>query len=328
MTTRNGPTSWLCAAWLALALAAPSRAAETEGQAQRLRVTVAPDKKFVDIHEGDKLVLRYWFGTAPLPKGIPARYACGGYIHPLCGPDGEALTEAHPKDHPHHRGVMWTWPVLRWGKRTTDPWAVSGTWTRPEKLLATEAGPDVARIAATSLWKWGDKEPVMRETTDIRAHRAQGRSRIVDITLTFEALVDDLAVGGRPGRGYGGFGLRMAPRKNQKITLFTDPKDAQPRRSWIEYSDTFAGREPVAGNGRARVGVAIFEHPSNPLYPNALHKYPGLNYVMPAFPGPREYPLPKGKTLTLRHRLWIHPGHADEKALDQQWKAYAQTNAQ
>ncbi len=281
-----------------------------------MKVTVSDDKARVDIHEGDKLVLRYWFGTAPLPEGIPARYACGGYIHPLCGPDGEPLTEAHPKDHPHHRGVMWTWPVLRVKDKVTDPWAVSGTWTRPEKLHATEGGPTCARIAATSLWKWADKEPVLREDLSIRAYPLQGRSRIVDIDLTFEALVDELALGGRPGGGYGGFGLRMAPRKDQKITLLTDPEGKEPRRSWIEYSDTFAG-------GTGRVGVAIFEHPANPLYPNILQQYPGLNYVMPAFPGPREFPLAKGKTLTLRHRLWIHPDHADEKALGEQWAAYA-----
>ncbi len=292
--------------------------ASTVALAAEMKVTVSDDKSHVDIREGDKLVLRYWFGTAPLPEGVPARYACGGYIHPLCGPDGETLTEAHAKDHPHHRGVMWTWPILRWKDKVTDPWAVSGTWTRPEKLQATEAGLTGALIAATSVWKWADKEPVLREDLTIRAYPLQGRSRIVDIDLTFEALVDELALGGRPGGGYGGFGVRMAPRKDQKIMLFTDPAGKEPRRSWIEYSDTFAG-------GTGRVGVAIFEHPSNPLYPNILQQYPGLNYVMPAFPGPREFPLAKGKTLTLRHRLWIHPDHADEKALTEQWAAYAKT---
>ncbi len=298
-------------------LAALAAAAAT-ARAAEMKVTVSDDKRHVDIHEGDTLVLSYWFGTAPLPEGVPGRYACGGYIHPLCGPDGEPLTEAHPKDHAHHRGVMWTWPVLRLKDKVTDPWAVSGTWTRPDELRTTAGGPDAARIVALSTWKWGDKEPVLRETLDLRARRSEARSRIVDIDLVFEALVDDLALGGRPGGGYGGFGLRMAPRKDQKITLLTDPADKDPRRSWIEYSDTF----PC---GKGRVGIAIFEHPTNPLYPNALQQYPNLNYVMPAFPGPREVPLAKGKTLTLRHRLWIHPDHADEKALTEQWTLYAKT---
>jgi hypothetical protein len=278
-----------------------------------LKATVAEDKSHVDIHDGDKLVLRYHYGNAPLPEGVPARYTCGDYIQPLCGPDGEALTEAHPKDHAHHRGVMWTWPVVKWKGQPRDPWAVAGCWHRPEKLADPAAGPDSARINATQLWKWDDKEPVVREEVTIQATPWTERGRFVDIAIGLTSLVDELTISGRP---YGGFGLRMAPRKDQKITLLTDPADAKPRRSWIEYSDTFEG-------GKGRVGVAILEHPSNPQYPNVLLQYPDLNYVMPGFPGQKDYPLPKGQTLTLRHRLWIHPGHADEKALAEQWAAYA-----
>ena len=307
-------------ACLAIASLVPLAALAPATRGGEMKVTVADDKSHVDIHEDGKLVLRYWFGTAPLPEGVPKQFACGGYIHPLCGPDGESLTDAHPKDHAHHRGVMWTWPVLRWKDKVTDPWAVSGTWTRPQELRTAAATPAFAHIAATSVWKWGDKEPVLREDLTIRAYPSQARCRVVDIDLAFEALVDELALGGRPGGSYGGFGLRMAPRKDQKITLLTDPEGKAPRRSWIEYSDTFAG-------GTGRVGVAILEHPSNPLYPNALLQYPNLNYVMPAFPGPREHQLAKGKTLTLRHRLWIHPDHADEKAIAEQWTLYAKPPA-
>jgi len=276
-----------------------------------LRTTVAEDKSHVDIREGDKIVLRYWLGTAPLPKGIPARYACGDYIHPLCGPDGESLTEAHPRDHPHHRGVMWTWPLVRWKGQVRDPWVAQGLWSRPEKLERAVGGEVMAVFSASLRWMWGDKTPVARQRVTIRAFRQMSRCRVIDIGIGLTALVDGLSIGGRPKAGYGGFGLRMAPRKAQRITLFSDPPAAKPRRSWIEYSDTFAG-------GKGRVGVAIF-----PRYPCDLHKYPNLNYVMPAYPGPREFPLPKGKTVTLRHRLWIHPGHAEEKALADQWTVYA-----
>jgi hypothetical protein len=274
-----------------------------------LRVTVAADERHVDIHERGTQVLRFHFGTAPLPKGIPARYACGGYIHPLCGPDGEALTEAHPRDHAHHRGVMWTWPVVRWKGQTRDPWAVRGMWTRPEKLNRTLAGPVLALIDATSVWKWDDKQPVVRERVVIRAFRQVGRRRYVDIEVSLTPLVDGMTIAGRP---YGGFGLRMAPRKAQQITLLTDPPQAKPRRSWIEYSDTLPG-------GTGRVGVAIFEHTTNPRYPNKLYKYPHLNYVMPGFPGKGPETLIKGRTIT----LWIRPGHAEPKTLADQWTAYA-----
>jgi hypothetical protein len=44
---------------------------------------------------------------------------------------------------------------------------------------------------------------------------------------------------------------------------------------------------------------------------------------MPAYPADREVPLPPGQTLVLKHRLWIHPGPADEQQLADVWSAYA-----
>ena len=289
----------------------------------QLSVEAAADKSHADILEGGKLVLRYHIANAPLPEGVPARYACGDYIHPLCGPDGEVLTEAHPKDHPHHRGVMWTWPVLKWKGRACNPWVGQGCWTRPEGVLSTAGGPLFAEIRVHQTWKWDDKEPVAREIVTIRAFKQDARCRFVDIELRLTALADDLTISGQPPEGYGGFGLRMARHKNQKMVTYTGTEEekrgtvtSRQARSWGDYSDTFPG-------GKDRAGVAIFEGLSNPLYPNAWLKYPGLDFIMPAFPGPRDFALPKGQAIELRHRLWIHPGAGDDKALADQWAAYA-----
>ena len=100
------------------------------------------------------------------------------------------------------------------------------------------------------------------------------------------------------------------------VALYTDPAGTTPRRSWLDYSGTFAGAKGPSG-------VAIFEHPENPQYPSALHQYPECNYVMPAFPGEREVPLVKGETLVLKHRLWIRSGAAEQKTLGDVWTAYA-----
>ena len=65
---------------------------------------------------------------------------------------------------------------------------------------------------------------------------------------------------------------------------------------------------------RPTTSVAIFEHIANPDHPSQLHENPHCNYVMPAYPGAREVPLPEGKTLLLRHRLWIHRDAANDTA--------------
>jgi len=136
----------------------------------------------------------------------------------------------------------------------------------------------------------------------------------VEVRLT--ALVDGVAIGGRPKRGYGGFSYRAAPCQEREITLFADPAGGEPRRAWLDYSGVFAG-------GKGPAGVTILEHVTNPDYPSPLQQYPGCNCVMPAFPADREVPLAPGKTLVLNNRLWIHPGRADAVKLADVWLAYA-----
>jgi len=268
-------------------------------------------------------VLRYNHGNVPVPEGTHAHFAPGesyergDYIHPLFGPNGETLTDDYPKDHPHHRGVWWSWPVTRWKDHVADIWAVVGVWARPVAMRRIESGPVFAVIEAENVWKFGNEEqPIAREEVLIRAFPQSDGRRFVDVEVQLTALADDVAIGGRPKRGYGGFSLRAAPCEDRKITLHLDPEGSDPRRAWIDYSGVFAG-------GQGTSGVAIFEHVTNPDYPNPLHEYPGCNCVMPAYPETREVTLSKDKPLVLKHRLWIHPGGPDETKLADVWTAYA-----
>lgn len=282
----------------------------------RMAVQAAPDQMSYLITENGQPVLRYNFGTVPVPEGVPAKYARGDYISPLYGPGGVVLTEDYPKDHLHHRGVWWSWPVTRWNNEVRDLWAVVGVWSRPVAIRRMEGGDSRAVLEAENVWKWDDKEAIVKEEVLICAFKAEPTGRFIDIEVRLTALVDGVAIGGSPHGGYGGFALRAAPTKEQQIVRHVDPPEATPRRSWLDYSGVFPGATEV-------VGVAIFEHPTNPGYPSELQAYPHLNCVMPAFPGEREVPIPKGQTLTLKHRLWVHPGRADEKSLAEVWRAYA-----
>lgn len=292
---------------------AAARAAAKGGAV--MRVVPAGREDWFLLCEGDRPILRYNHGAVPAPPGIDPKYTRGDYIHPLFGLEGELLTDDYPKDHPHHRGVSWSWPVTRWKDQVRDIWAVVGVWSRPVAVRSKSEGPVFAALSVGNVWKWGDEVPLVRETVVIRAFRQTAAGRFVDIEVSLEGLEEGVAIGGRPHAGYGGFGLRAAPTQEQKITLHRDPAAREPRRSWIDYSGRFQGA------GRPS-GLAIFEHPSNPGYPSELLQYPQLNYVMPAFPGQTEVPLPRGRTLVLRHRLWIHRGEGEE-ALGAVWATYA-----
>lgn len=292
-------------------------AAAPAAASRALRVRRDDAKGFYDVTDNGAPVLRYNQGTVPVPAGIPTRYARGDYLHPVYGLDGEVLTADYPKDHPHHRGISWSWPVTRWNDQVRDIWAVVGVWSRPASLPEVHAGPVLAQLEADNVWKWGDQTPLVREHVRLRVFHRGGTGRFVDVEIRLLALQEGVAIGGRPHAGYGGFGLRAAPATGQTITLHTEETGGTPRRSWLDYSGVFAGGKGVAG-------IAIFEHPTNPGYPNGLLKYPSLNYVMPAFPGPREVVLSRRKPLVLRHRLWIHAGVRTPAALAAAWAAYAQ----
>jgi len=281
-----------------------------------MKARVDPKRELVEVFEGGLPVLRYNHGTFPVREGIEVRYARGDYISPLFGLHGEVLTEDYPRDHPHHRAVSWSWPVTRWKDEVRDIWAVSGVWARPVEIRRAVGGVVLAVVDAVSLWKWSDKDPIVREEVLIRAFRQRGRCRFVDVQVHLTGLVDGVAIGGRPKAGYGGFTLRAAPGKKQQILAHVDPPQARPRRAWLDYSAEFAG-------GKGRTGITILEHVTNPDYPSELKQYSDLNCVMSAFPGDREVPLPVGKTLVLKYRLWIHSGSADEATPADVWAAYA-----
>jgi hypothetical protein len=286
------------------------------GLQRAVSIKAGPGGGYYDFRELDQPVLRYNHGTVAVPAGVPTNYARGDYIMPLFGPNGEALADDYPKDHPHHRGLGWSWPVTRLGKEVRDIWAVVGVWARPLRILRQEEGSVFALLEAESVWKWGDTNPIVREVVSIRAFARTDKGRCVDIEVALTALADEVAIGGRPHGGYGGFGLRAMPAKERVITPFTDPPEAKVRRSWLDYSGVFAG-------GKGPSGLAIFEHPGNLYYPNTLLTYPDLHYVMPAFPGEREVPLTKDKPLVLKHRVWIHTGMGDAASLAASWSAYA-----
>lgn len=279
------------------------------------------------LQEGGSPILRYNFGDVPMPPGRqPNRFADGrpyggarsDYLHPVYGLNGEPITEDYP-EHPHHRGLWWSWPVVRWGDRVADIWAVCDVWARPEKIEFVEAGPVMAVLKAVNVWKFGPAEqhPIVRETLLLRVFPTTGgqRSRTMDVDVTLVALEDGVAIGGRPGAGYGGLTYRALPAANQEIAPFVADESVQPRAAWCRYSADFPG-------SRGRTSFVLFQHRENPGYPSPHNLYANINCFMPAFPGDREYPVRKGAPLLLKHRVWIAAGTPSQEDLQKTWDAY------
>ena len=261
-----------------------------------MAIQLDPATQRYAVSEDGKPVLTYNFGTNPVPPGVGGIYAVarGDYVHPLFGPSGEVLTTDFSKDHPHHRGLYWAWPVVTYGGVTGDLHALQGVFARPVRILAQKADAQSAELSAENVWLWRNEEPIVRESATITAHCATGGLRAIDFHFRFDALKPGVTLARRHGDAYGGFNLRFSPRRDQRIA-----KDAP---AWAELAGVLPeGKEPI--------GVLILQAPTNPDFPGDWIDYPNLNWLQPTFPAKgTSWDLSPGAPLDLRYRIVVRSG--------------------
>ncbi len=282
------------------------------------------------ITDKDKPVLKYNYQLVCPPDGFVAAVAQGSrkyararsnYIHPLYGPNGEELTCDWSHDHPHHRGIYWAWPEVDWHGERGDLHALQRIYARPTGDISLETTESCARVVAENRWFWEDETPIVREITTICAHEATAHGRFIDLTYSFEALDDDVALARRGTKAYGGLNIRMSPIKDMQLIHHADPVSANPRRAW---SDSIGMRQGFT----ASVGFAVLEKTTNPDYPGDWVEYPDLPWFQPAFPATdTRHVLKKGRPLVLQYRLWIREAkETSEAQYAEQWRLYNHTN--
>jgi len=317
------------------------------------------------ITEQGRPVLTYRFGEVPLPAGVQASHFGKGampydgayftdgsrfggersdYIDPLYGFHGEPLTADYPKDHPHHRGLWWSWCEVRHNDKIGDLWAVCKIRAYPVKIAKMQSGADEAVLQAVNAWRYDDDPtPVVNETVTIRASKTAGRkgarSRTVDVDVRLVALVDGVAIAGRQKVDYGGYG-GMTVRLNPQVKEFsmravhpnpdkwrgddlaivervTDPA-ALGDAAWM----ALYGKYPAAGVEKPDfTTVMMFESKATPLFPNNFRYY-GSTCISLAFPGRTILPLAKGKPLDYRTRFVIFEGKTTIEQEKAAWQAY------
>ncbi len=248
----------------------------------------------LEIVEDGRPALVYNHGML-LGEGVDPKYRRSSYIHPLYAPDGTALTDDFPKDHPHHRGVCWSWPIVKFDGQTHDVWAVIGMHQRFVRWIKRGARQNDAVLAVENGWFVGERKAVT-ETVEITIHRTKAARREMVIGLSFEAVDAPVEICGREVKGYGGFGVRFAPRTG---TVIRSDKGVEPKDSdmvphpWAELEAEFGGR---------RAGLRVEDTEVNPKYPNGwcLRHY---GYVAVNYPGLEPVTLTPGKPLRLTYRM-------------------------
>jgi hypothetical protein len=252
----------------------------------------------VELTENGQPVVVYNYGMLR-KEGVPEDRRRSTYLHPVYAPDGTVVTDDFPRDHYHHRGISWMWPVVRVDGVTHDLWSLRGIRQQFVRWTAREALAGWARLGIENGWYVGDRK-VLKETVEMLVWPAQGGRRRLDLSLSFEALEGPIEIAGEPDqkKGYGGLSFRFAPREQTLIR--TDAGvEAQDTNmvphAWAELEGLFEGR---------RAGARIEIDPANPDFPNGWclrhYGFLGVN-----FPGLKTYTLKPGQALRMKYRVTV-----------------------
>lgn len=287
--------------------------------------TLDDDGKVILIKEDGKNVLAYRYEPGDLPRFVTERYRRACYIHPLYGLDGEEMTQDFPFDHFHHRGVFWAWPESLLGDKKMDVWALDGARQVHAEWLTQEANDERAEMAIVNHWVYDEAPdvPIIREEVRWIVHPEKGNARAIDFTLSFQNIADEVFTikgSGTESKGYGGFCLR--PDATRLPMIFTSKQGKSPEdvlsleTPWVDVSFAVTPGEPKIS------GMAIFQHPGNPGYPHPGWILRHYGFLGQSFPHTQEHVLKPKEILSLKYRLFLHRGTAEEAQVSEAFQAY------
>lgn len=281
-----------------------------------------PDK--IDIDLEGKPFTTFHSGAA---EGRP-------YLSPLRSASGKIVTRRFPmekvagesRDHMHHRGLWFSYDDVNGVKF----WENDPSYTDPAvgRIVTRKAEWKPARNTMDAVLDWNDHggKTVVVEHRVMMFH-ASPTLRTIDFDITLTA--PEQVVFGDTKEG--AFAIRLADALTEKSgsgkMVNAEGKQGMAnvwgkRSSWVDYSGTIDGE---------KLGVAIFDHPSNPSYPVRWHARDyGLFAVNPwgqhAFdPSATEAhtTLAAGASLHFHWRVVIHAGDTASAHIAELYREFA-----
>ena len=304
----------------AVALAAPAYAG----------FSLVDDGVGVTVLEDGEAVLVYNHGAVEPETGdgdFADQYRRASYIHPLYGLGGDVITEDFPGDHPHHRGVFWTWPQIHHDGEHIDLWHLAGRQEFIEwEARNIEWGVEAVEVGHAALhavngWYWpGDETPFTREDVRFTVHSAEDGGRAIDFHFTFTNVSDAVVeIRGQSGAGYGGFNVR--PDGDRPEPRFATDEGHYPDDA-TDLVTPWAAWSARDGEDGLYSGAAILPHPDNPTEPQPRWIFRHYGFLGASWPHDNAYPLEPGDSVDLRYRLYVFEGPADEAPIAAQYSAF------
>jgi len=258
------------------------------------------------------------------------------FLAPIYSASGKIVTRGFPmvkdvpgesRDHLHHRGLWFSYDDVSGVKF----WENDPSYNHPNlgkivvKSAEVKENKGSSTLAAVMEWKSPNGRLMLTEDRQMIFH-SDPKLRIIDFVITLTAA-DELALGDTKE---GAFAIRLSDAFTEKKGLKIADADGRTRMvnvwgkrsNWVDYSTDVDGE---------KVGVAMFDHPSNPHHPTYWHARDyglfslnpfGQNAFDPMQPV-NITKLERGQKLTFRWSVVIHPGDAETAHIADLYKTYA-----
>jgi hypothetical protein len=255
------------------------------------------------------------------------------YLHPLRTASGKIITRGYPmeniagepRDHIHHTSMWFSHGDVN----GIDFWA-----NDPSQFKEGRKGRIVARgemthkgnaISGTFEWRGNDDRVLLTENRTM-TFRSTPALRMIDFDVVFTA-VERVKFGDTKE---GAFAMRLAaPLEERHTGKMTNAEGATGEKQvwgkpspWVDYSGEIDGE---------KVGVAIFDHPSNPKHPTYWHSRAYGLFAANIF-GEHDFfndkardgsvTVEPGKSLRFRYRILIHPGDTASSGIGAKYQEY------
>ncbi len=271
-----------------------------------------------------KLFTEYNYQDVPRP-----------FFYPVIGPNGVPIIRHWPmkegkdeaQDHVHHRSLWFTHGEVNgqdfWGEGRGSGRIVH------EKFEKIISGTEVGVIQSRNKWVARDGKVICTDTRTHRFYNSPG-GQMMDFDITIHASNGKVVMGDTKE---GSMAIRLAPtmRVEGKVGKghIINSEGHRDGAAWGKRAEWCDYYGPVNGD---IVGVAIFDHPTNPKHPTWWHvRTYGLFAANPFGvhnferkpKGVGDITIPAGESLTFRYRFYFHKGNEKQAKVADHYRQYA-----
>ncbi len=271
----------------------------------------------VEAKAGDRLITSY----------VYAKDWSKPFLYPVNGPGGRGVTSQGPQDHPHHRS-LW---VAHGDVSGVDCWSELEGHGRivHQGFLELSESEASAELAARNLWTRQDGRAVLEELRGVRVWDPSLDAVMIDLSVSLVAGYGGVIFGDTKEAGMACVRVAASMEVEEGGRLENpsggvNEAEVWGRRApWCDYSGEVEGE---------RLGIAIFDHPSNPRHPTYWHARDyglmtancfGISVFGkdPSISG-RLF-LDDGQDLTFNYRIYVHRGDAKQGSVAAVYERFA-----